>query len=355
MQRLFMPNSPAAKRPQSRNIHIQSNERCAYGDIISRSPKMREIFDLIDHVADTTATVLIEGETGTGKEQIARAIHRTSSTIRHGELVAVNCAALPEQLLESELFGHEKGAFTGAIGQRKGRFELAHGGTIFLDEIGEMTPAMQVRLLRVLQDRHFERVGGTEAIDVDVRVIAATNRNLARLVRKQKFRQDLYYRLNVIRIELPPLRERPEDIPLLADHFAAKYARPGQPSKPIMSDAMAMLLQHSWPGNVRELENAIERAALIARGPRITPADLPPLHTAGPARSASISVDLSRPLPEVLKATLNEVERQYIERALQKSNGNVGRCARICGLSRRSISTKLAAYQIDKDRYRSIG
>jgi DNA-binding NtrC family response regulator len=313
---------------------------------------MRAIFDLVDHVAESTSTVLIVGETGTGKEQIARAIHRMSAAVRSGDLVAVNCAALPEPLLESELFGHEKGSFTGAVVQRKGRFELADGGTIFLDEIGEMTPAMQVRLLRVLQDRRFERVGGTEPIEVDVRVIAATNRDLGRLVRKHKFRQDLYYRLNVIRMELPSLRDRPEDIPLLADHFAAKYARPGQPSKPITAEAIGALLQHSWPGNVRELENAIERATLTARGARITPADLPTEIVNTSVPPTRVPIDLTRPLPDVLKATLCDVERQYIERAMQKAKGNVGHCARICGLSRRSISTKLAEYRIDKDRYR---
>jgi DNA-binding NtrC family response regulator len=190
---------------------------------------------------------------------------------------------------------------------------------------------------------------------VDVRVIAATNKDLARLVRKRRFREDLYYRLNVIRIELPPLRDRPEDIPLLADHFAAKYARPGQPSKPITAEAMEALARHDWPGNVRELENALERASVTARGPRITPTDLPPEVLQAPARPVTVPLDLTRPLAEVLKATVCDVERQYIERALRKSNGHVGRCARICGLSRRSISTKLAAYQIDKDRFKATG
>jgi DNA-binding NtrC family response regulator len=353
MGRVFSPDVPDIEKRSVRHVREPATERYSFGEIISRSPRMRAVFDLIDRVSDTPATVLIEGETGTGKEQVARAIHRTSAAIRSGELVAVNCAALPEQLLESELFGHEKGSFTGAVGQRKGRFELANGGTIFLDEIGEMTPPMQVRLLRVLQERRFERVGGTDPIEVDVRVITATNRDLERLVRKGKFREDLYYRLNVIRIELPPLRERPEDIPLLAEHFAAKYAKPGQPSKPIAPEAMDALLRHPWPGNVRELENAIERATLTALGPRITVADLPAEIAKGPARPASIAVDLSRPLPEVLRATLCDVERQYIERAMRKARGNVGRCARICGLSRRSISTKLAEYGIDKDRYKA--
>jgi two-component system, NtrC family, response regulator AtoC len=315
-------------------------DRFACGAVVSRSPKMRALFDLVGRVAETNTTVLIEGETGTGKEQLARAIHHASASHRSGELVAVNCAALPEPLLESELFGHEKGSYTGAVGQRKGRFELADGGTIFLDEVGDIPPAMQVKLLRVLQDHTIERVGSVEPIPVDVRVIAATNKNLDRLVRKRKFREDLYYRLNVIRIEMPPLRDRPEDIQLLAEHFAIRYARRGEPPKPI---------------NVRELENAIERASVTSRGPSITPADLPPEILKAPARPASISVDLTRPLPEVLRATLCDVERQYIERALKKANGNVGRCARICGLSRRSISTKLAAYHIDKDRFKSAG
>jgi len=327
-------------------------DRFTCGALVSRSPKMRTVFDLVGRVAETNTTVLIEGETGTGKEQLARAIHQASASHRTGELVAVNCAALPEPLLESELFGHEKGSYTGAVGQRKGRFELANGGTIFLDEVGDIPPAMQVKLLRVLQDHTIERVGGVEPIPVDVRVIAATNKNLDRLVRKRRFREDLYYRLNVIRIEMPPLRDRPEDIQPLAEHFAARYARPGEPSKPITAEAIEALCRHDWPGNVRELENAIERASVTARGPRITPADLPPEILRAPARPASISVDLTRPLSEVLRATLCDVEKQYIERALKKANGHVGRCARICGLSRRSISTKLAAYQIDKDRFK---
>jgi transcriptional regulator with GAF, ATPase, and Fis domain len=326
-------------------------EKFVCGRLVSRSLKMRAVFDLIAHVAETNATVLIEGETGTGKEEVARAIHRASAH-RTGELVAVNCAALPEPLLESELFGHEKGAYTGAVGQRKGRFELAHGGTIFLDEVGDIPPGMQIKLLRVLQEHAIERVGGGEPLRVDVRVIAATNRDLVRLVRRRKFREDLYYRLNVIRIEMPPLRDRPEDIPLLAEHFTTKYARPGQDPLPITTDAMDALLRHDWPGNVRELENAIERASVTGRGPRITAAELPAEVLQSPVRPMTIPVDLSRPLPEVLKSMLCDVEKQYIERALKQANGNIGHCARICGLSRRSISTKLAEYHIDKGRFR---
>jgi transcriptional regulator with GAF, ATPase, and Fis domain len=237
---------------------------------------MHAVFELIQNVANTTSTVLIEGETGTGKEQVARAIHATSSSNRSGEFIAINCAAIPENLLESELFGHEKGAFTSAIAQRKGRFELAHGGTLFLDEVGDIPAGMQVKLLRVLQDRRFERVGGSTSIEVDVRVIAATNRSLGKLVRRGKFREDLYYRLNVVRIELPPLRDRLEDVPLLATHFAEKYCRPGEQPRPFSPATMQKLLAHSWPGNIRELENAVERASVVARGPSIEPDDLPP-------------------------------------------------------------------------------
>jgi two-component system response regulator AtoC len=354
MQRTLVPEGSELDRHPLR-ANPPPPGRARHGNIITCSPKMRGVLELVEYVAETNATVLIQGETGTGKEEVARAIHAASAPVRSGDLVAVNCGALPEPLLESELFGHEKGSYTGAVGQRKGRFELANGGTIFLDEVGDIPPAMQVRLLRVLQDRRFERVGGTDPVEVDVRVIAATNRDLARLVRKKKFREDLYYRLDVIRIEVPPLRDRPEDIPLLADHFAAKFARPGQPSKPITPEAMEALLRHSWPGNVRELENAIERASVTARGPRILPNDLPVEVVHAPARPVSIPVDLTRPLPEVLRATLCDVEKQYIERALRMTNGHVGRCARICGLSRRSISTKLAEYQIDKGRYKAVG
>ena len=218
-------------------LREQLQKRYCFQNILSKNPKMYGIFELINNVAQTTATVLVTGETGTGKEQIARAIHQTS-TVRTGPLIAVNCAALPENLLESELFGHEKGSFTSAIGQRHGRFELANGGTIFLDEVGDIPASMQAKLLRVLQERRFERVGGSESIEVDVRVIAATNRSLLRLVKEGKFREDLYYRLNVVKIDLPPLRERMEDIPLLAMHFAEKYARPNQPSKDVAPQAM---------------------------------------------------------------------------------------------------------------------
>src|SRR5207244_7481197 len=245
------------------SLRAQLQTRFSFQNILSKNPHMHAVFELINNVAHTNTTVLIEGETGTGKEQVARAIHQASGH-RTGPLIAVNCAALPETLLESELFGHEKGAFTSAVGQRHGRFEMANGGTIFLDEVGDIPAPMQAKLLRVLQERCFERVGGTESIEVDVRVVAATNRSLLRLVEQGKFREDLFYRLNVVKIDLPPLRDRPEDIPLLAQHFAEKYAHGKQP-KQIAPEAMEVLLAYRWPGNIRELENAIERATVTTR------------------------------------------------------------------------------------------
>ena len=333
-------------------LRERMNKQYAFGNVLSANPRMHAVFELIRSVAQTTTTVLIEGKTGTGKEQVARAIHTASAAVRSGEFVAINCAALPETLLESELFGHEKGSFTGAIGQRKGRFEQADGGTIFLDEVGDMPLALQAKLLRVLQERRFERIGGTQGIEVDVRVIAATNRRLPKLVRLGKFREDLYYRLNVVKIDLPPLNERPEDIPLLATHFAAKYARRGEAAKTISPEAMEKLLEHRWPGNIRELENAIEHACVTARGPAILPDDLPAEVLESRGGKSPVPIDLSRPLPELLRDMTVSVERQYLLRALKKSRGNVGRCAKICGMSRRSVSAKLAEYNIKKEPFK---
>jgi DNA-binding NtrC family response regulator len=324
-----------------------------FQNVLSKSAQMHAVFELIQNVANTPSTVLIEGETGTGKEQVARALHQASAATRPGPFVPVSCAAIPENLLESELFGHEKGAFTSAIAQRKGRFELAHGGTLFLDEVGDIPSPMQVKLLRVLQERRFERVGGSTPIEVDVRVVAATNRSLVKMVKRGRFREDLYYRLNVVKIELPPLRERTEDIPLLATHFAEKYCRPGEPPKPFSAATMQKLLAHPWPGNIRELENAIERACVVARGPTIEPDDLPPEVLAGRAIPPhSQKIDLSRKLPDLIRESIAELEKQYIRKALKKTRGNVMRCARLCGLSRRSISAKLTEYNIKKDEFK---
>jgi DNA-binding NtrC family response regulator len=331
-------------------LRAKLQTRFSFHNVLSKNPKMHAVFELIANVAHTTTTVLIEGETGTGKEQIARAIHQ-ASTARTGPLVAVNCAALPENLLESELFGHEKGAFTSAISQRRGRFELADGGTIFLDEVGDVPAAMQARLLRVLQERQFERVGGQQAIEVDVRVIAATNRSLHKLVKDGKFREDLYYRLNVVKIDLPPLRDRPEDIPLLATHFAEKYAG-AKPPKTLSPQAMEVLLNYRWPGNIRELENAIERAVVTCRDSVLQVENLPPEVLAPAVPKSGMSIDLERPLPDLLRDVTAKVERQYIQKALKKARGNVGKCARICGLSRRSISAKIAEYKLEKSAFK---
>jgi len=335
------------------SLREHHRQNYAFQDILSKNPRIHALFELIANLAETTSTVLVEGETGTGKERVARAIHQ-SSRLRNGPLVAVNCAALPETLLESELFGHEKGAFTSAVGQRRGRFEMANGGTLFLDEVGDIPAAMQAKLLRVLQERRFERVGGTESIEVDVRVIAATNRSLLQLVREEKFREDLYYRLNVVKIDLPPLRERPEDIPLLATHFAEKFARPDRQTKQIAPRTMEILLRYSWPGNIRELENAMERACVTALEETIHPENLPPeiLHPDRP--KSKFQIDLDRPLPELLREMSAKIERQYIRKALKKSRGNIGRCAVICGLSRRSISAKIAEYKIDKRVFKEM-
>jgi DNA-binding NtrC family response regulator len=340
---------------QDEVVHLreQLQSRYSFQNILSKNPRMHKIFELVNNLGHTNTTVLIEGETGTGKELVARAIHQASQ-VRNGPMVAVNCAALPENLLESELFGHEKGSFTSAVGQRRGRFELADGGTIFLDEVGDIPAAMQAKLLRVLQERRFERVGGTESIEVDVRVIGATNRSLQQLVRDGEFREDLYYRLNVVKIDLPPLRQRPEDIPLLAEHFAGKYSRPDQPRKQVSPAAMEVLLQYSWPGNVRELENALERACVTTMTAEIAPENLPPEVMGKDVSLSAFNVDLDVPLTEVVQRINAAVEQEYIRKALEKAHGNVGRCARLCGLSRRSVSAKIAEYKINKAAFKEV-
>jgi DNA-binding NtrC family response regulator len=324
----------------------------SFQNVLSKSPKMADVFDLITNIADTSSTVLILGETGTGKEQIARAIHQASAAHRTGPFVAVNCAALPEALMESELFGHEKGSFTGAVAQRKGRLELAHGGTLFLDEIGDLPAPVQVKLLRVLQERRLERIGGHHPIDFDVRVIAATHQPIEKLVAEGKFREDLFYRLNVIRIDLPPLRERTEDIPVLVEHFCQKYARPSQPPPQLSPEAMQLVLRCEWPGNVRQLENAIERACVTVRNGVIQPSHFPPDLLKQSGAKHPMQVDLARPLPDQLAELTQAFEERYLRKALRRTRGHVGKCAKITGLSRRSITDKIGQYKINKDDFK---
>ena len=307
-----------------------------FGEIVAGDAKMRGALELGRSVAPTDATVLITGETGTGKELMARAIHHWSPRAEQA-FVAVNCAALAETLLESELFGHEKGAFTGAAAQRRGRFELAHGGTLLLDEVGEMTPALQAKLLRVLQEGTFERVGGTKTVTVDVRVIAATNRDMQRLVAERAFREDLYYRLSVFPIVLPPLRERPADILPLAAHILQQASRRfGKQIIGFAEEALALLQDYAWPGNIRELQNVIERAAILCREDRIAPAHL---HL-----SASPGV-----LSSVAPKTLRELEREAILAALAAHKGNRRKAADQLGIGLRTLYTRLREYGISTE------
>jgi two-component system response regulator AtoC len=302
-----------------------------FENIIAKSSKMQRVIELIKIVAKSNATVLITGESGTGKELVARAIHAQSH--RHSKsFVAVSCAALPESLLESELFGHEKGSFTGAYAQKKGKFEFADGGTLFLDEVGEMSANVQVHLLRVLEEKEFTRVGGNELIKVDVRVISATNKDLRRAVEKGQFREDLYYRLNVVTIELPPLRERKEDIPLLAEYFLNRFSSENQKEITGFSpEAMESLLGYDWPGNVRELENAIERAVILAKDSIIAVADLPQENLL-PLGSVSIGKNLK------------EVEKSHILNVLRETGENYSEAARILGVSRMTLYKKAKEY-----------
>lgn len=311
-------------------------------NIIGKSEPMQAVFHIIQRVAHTKATVLITGESGTGKELIAKAIHFNSPR-RNKSLVAVSCAALTETLLESELFGHEKGAFTGATTMKKGRFEMAHEGTLFLDEIGEVPVSLQVKLLRVLEEMSFERVGGTKTIAVDVRLIAATNKDLKAEVEHNRFRKELYFRLNVVGIKLPPLRERSEDIPLLAAHFVNKYAREANRGEMTISpETMRFLCNHRWPGNVREFEHAIERAVLFSKGNEITRDDLPK-DLVGFA-DLEIPIDWQRlsNLPE----TLDAIEKRLIQKALSLSNNVQSRAAHLLGIPRNNLHYRLKKHNL---------
>jgi two-component system response regulator PilR (NtrC family) len=315
-----------------------------FHNIIGRSQPMLEVFSLIETIARTTSTVLITGESGTGKELVARAVH-FNSLRRDRPFVALNCGALPETLLESELFGHMRGAFTGADLNKKGLIETAEHGTIFLDEIGEMTQMMQVKLLRVLQERRLRRVGGLEEIETDIRVIAATNQDLGKMVAEGRFREDLYYRINVIPVKLPPLRERREDIPLLAEHFLAKYTGVmGKALTGISNDALVLLQQYDWPGNIRELENVIERAVALEQTPTVLPDSLPD-HVAG-----GVGIDRGEvKLPEAgfdLEQHVRDIERDYLAEALKKAGGVQVRAAELLGMSFRSFRYYAKKYNL---------
>jgi two-component system response regulator HydG len=341
MDELIIKVKRAIRYHQLEEENILYRERLGirfdFSNIIGKSPKMRELFETLSMVAPTGATVLLLGESGTGKEIIANAIHQNSPR-REKPYVKVNCAALPETLLESELFGHEKGAFTGAIDKKKGRFERADGGTIFLDEIGEMSLPTQTKILRVLQERDFEPVGGTKTIKVDVRIIAATNKHLEEEVSKGRFREDLYYRINVVPIIIPPLRDRREDIPLLAEHFLRIYSEKNRRTiKGFEQGVMQAFIQHSWPGNVREIENIMERMVIMSKGDTITLDDLPP------ALAGRQQEEESTPSPTSLK----DVERETIVKTLQQAGGNRTKTAAILGISRKTLQNKIREYGID--------
>ncbi|KMY67072.1 Fis family transcriptional regulator [Desulfocarbo indianensis] len=309
-----------------------------FEEIIGESKPMREVFALVEKVAATRATVLITGESGTGKELIARAIHSRSPRASE-PFVAVNCMALTETLLESELFGHEKGSFTGALGRRKGRFEVADKGTLFLDEVGEIAPSLQVKLLRALQERTFERVGGSQAISVDVRIVAATNRDLTEAVKAGSFREDLFYRLNVVRLELPPLRARMEDLPALAAHFIAKYAAEmGRQAPKVSAEAMQRLYGHAWPGNVRELENALERAVILA-GDEIRPSDLP-----FELKPESAGQTAPPPRDMTITEAVEDLEIRMIKRALEEASGVQSHAADALGVTKSNLAYKMKKY-----------
>jgi DNA-binding NtrC family response regulator len=310
-----------------------------FKDLVSKSPKMEAVFDLARTAAKSNSTVLILGESGTGKELLARAIH-AGSPRQDGPFVGVSCAALTESLLESELFGHEKGAFTGAAASARGKFEIAAGGSLFLDEIGDISPKLQLDLLRVLDAREFRRVGGSQVIKTDVRILAATNRDLKKLVESGAFREDLYYRLNVIPVTLPPLRERKEDIPLLVEHFLAQFrTEMRKPLEGVSAEVLEMLMAHDWPGNVRELRNVLERGAVMARGPIITPLELE-LTPPGLLTGA---------MPIEGSDSLRDVERKHILATLKQHNWNITRSAKALGIDRVTLYNKIKRYQIRED------
>jgi len=341
------PTTPSIEPARAVSTRRSESWSGRYDSIIGESSKLHRVFKVLDRIAGSDDTVLVYGESGTGKELVAEAIHRNSPRA-DGPFVKLNCAALVESLLLSELFGHERGAYTGADGRSEGRFDQARGGTIFLDEIGEIPPEMQVKLLRALQEHEFERVGGVATTKVDVRLIAATNQNLEEEARLGRFREDLYYRLAVVPIALPPLRERKDDIPLLVDHFVEKYNRRlGKSLVGLTDDAMACLMNYAWPGNIRELENVMERGVLFAEGARLgvdeLPATLrrPPEPTRGLGKRESGVVTPVGPLKEIVKQHTESLERDLINRALEATGGNVTKAAEKLDISRKTLQNKM--------------
>jgi DNA-binding NtrC family response regulator len=336
------------RRLKSENAYLraQLDERYSFEGIVGKSKPMARLFHLLETIAPTNSTVLITGETGTGKEVAARAIHHNSPRRAH-RFVALNCSAIPETLLEAELFGHVRGAFTGAVGNRQGRLEQAHTGTLFLDEVGTMSAALQMKLLRVLQEREFERIGDTHSTKVDVRVIGATNSDLARLVADGQFREDLYYRLNVIPVQIPPLRDRKEDIPLLVQHFLDKFRAAAGPPVTVSQDAMRKLMAYRWPGNIRQLENAIERAVAFTAGrPQIDSSDLP----AEVQEAAEHALGVPVALPDEgldLEDYIARIERELIERSLERTGGNKGQAAKLLNVKRTTLVEKIKRFARD--------
>lgn len=344
--KLIIRNALEQRKLQEENLLLRREIESRFGfeNFLGKSEAMQKVFVLIRKIADTRSTVLITGESGTGKELAARAIHAQSAR-RDKPFVTVNCAALPETLLESELFGHMKGSFTGAIANKEGLFETASGGTIFLDEISATTPALQVKLLRVLQEREFKRVGGTQEIQVDIRIISATNKDLAEEVRRGAFREDLYYRLNVIPLYLPPLRERREDVPLLARHFLNRYAAEHRKEDlRLAPEAMQRLIETSWRGNVRELENAIERAVALSEGSLVVP-DQPTLEAIQPSSHPAIGESVDLPTEGVdLEALIAGTEKALILKALERTRGSKTEAAKLLGLTFRSLRHRVKKY-----------
>lgn len=333
----------ARLREEVSSLRINVSKKYGFENVLGHSPKLLHVLDIASRAAAANSTILIHGETGTGKELLAKAVHFNSARASK-PFVAINCGAIPRELLESELFGHTKGAFTGAVAHKKGRIEMANGGTLFLDEIGEMPPELQVKLLRVIQEREIEKVGATEPLKVDVRLVAATHRNLANMIEDGSFREDLYYRLAVIPMDLPPLRDRAEDIQELVDFFFARAKERAQrPSLRLPPDLMPYFASYRWPGNIRELENIMERISVLARGPDVVMSDLPASMTAAPVRADILQVDMPQ-----AGISLERVERDLIQRALERFDGNQSQAARYLDISRKTLIYRMEKHGLPK-------